>query len=70
MFVVEFLWDMRKFYDSIRTSILIGKLSERGYPPHIMVLGLLAHKSPRALIVGPAITKPIEGCYRSIIAGC
>ncbi len=70
LFVLHCLWDMRKFYDSIRTSILIDKLTEKGYPPFVMILGLLTHKSPRILLVGPAASNPITGCKRSIVAGC
>ena len=70
LFVLHFLWDMRKFYDSIRTHILVKKLEERGYPPHVMILGLIAHKAPRVLSVGPTISEPIVGCGRSMIAGC
>ena len=35
-YVIHFLWDMRKFYDSIKAA--------RGYPLEILVLGTLTHK--------------------------
>ena len=70
LFMLHFLWDMRKLYDSIRTHILVDKLEERGYPPYVMTLGLIAHKAPRVLVVGPTVSEPITGCGRSIIAGC
>ncbi len=68
--IIHFLWDVRKFYDPIRISKLIPALMRLGYPSHILVLGVIAHKAPRLINVGPCTSEPIEGCFRSIIAGC
>ena len=39
--VIHFLWDIRKFYDSIKTHLLIPQLVARGYPLEILVFGLV-----------------------------
>ena len=48
--VLHILWDMRKFYDSIKVEKLIEQLAKRGYPVFVLVLGLLTHKAPRTFI--------------------
>ena len=69
-FVIHFLWDMRKFYDSIKAHLLIPQLVARGYLLEILVLGTLTHKSPRCLQVGNSYSNIIMGCASSILAGC
>ena len=69
-FVIHFLWEMRKFYDSIKAHLLIPQLVARGYPLEILVLGTLTHKSPRCLQVGNSYSNIIMGCASSILAGC
>ena len=68
--MIHFLWDMRKFYDSIKAHLLIPKLVARGYPLEILVLGTLTHKSPRCLQVGNSYSNIIMGCASSVLAGC
>ena len=70
LFVVHFLWDMRKFYDSIRINKLVEQLDKLSYNPFILVLGLITHKGPRTLMVGQSCSEPIMQCGRSILAGC
>ena len=65
-----FLWDMAKFYDSIRISILADKLIELGYPPAVLVTGLVLHKAPRFLVAGGCVGDPLVDTGRSILAGC
>ena len=36
-YVTHFLWDRRKFYDSIKARLLIPQLVARGYPLEILV---------------------------------
>ena len=69
-YVIHFLWDMRKFYDSIKAHLLIPQLVGRGYPLEILVLGSLTHKSPRCLQVGNGYSDIINSCASSILAGC
>ena len=69
-YVIHFLWDMRKFCDSIKAHLLIPQLVARGYPLEILVLGSLTHKSPRCLQVGNGHSDIIIGCASSILAGC
>jgi len=59
LFIAHFLWDMRKFYDSIRVHKLTKQLNRLAYNPFILVLGLITHKSPRTLMVGPSCSLPI-----------
>ena len=66
--VIHFLWDMRKFYDSIKAHLLIPQLVARGYPLEILVLGTPTHKSPRCLQVGNSYSDIITAS--SILAGC
>ena len=66
-YVIDFLWDMRKFYDSIKAHLLIPQLVARGYPLEILVLGSLTHKSPRCLQVGSGYSDIINGCASSIL---
>ena len=68
--VLHFLWDMRKFYDSIRVTKLIPQLVKHGYPAHVLTLGLLAHKAPRTFKVGSSFSMPVCDCTRIILAGC
>ena len=68
--VLHFLWDLKKFYDSIRTAVLVPRLVDLGYPEEVLVLGLLAHKAPRVLQVGLCASEVISGTGRSIVAGC
>ena len=68
--MIHFLWDMRKFYDSIKAHLLIPQLGARGYPLEILVLGSLTHKSPRCLQVCNGYSDIINGCASSILAGC
>ena len=69
-YVLHFLWDMRKFFDSIKAHLLIPQLVVRGYPIEILALGTLTHKSPRCLQVGSGFNDVITGCASSILAGC
>ena len=69
-YVIHFLWDMRKFYDSIKAHLLIPQLVARGYPLEILVLGSLTQKTPRCLQVGNGYSDIISGCASSILASC
>ena len=60
--VIHFLWERRKFCDSIKAHLLIPQLVARGYPLEILVLGSLTHKSPRCLQVGNGYSDIINGC--------
>ena len=49
---IEVLWDMRKFYDTIRLEPLADQLTVHGYPPFFMAMGMTMHRSPRVHKVG------------------
>ena len=67
--VGHLLWDMAKFYDSVRLPILTEELIERDYPPELMVLGFLVHAGPRFLKVGTCFGPIVHSCRSSILAG-
>ena len=66
-FVIHFLWDMRKFYDSIKAHLLIPQLVARGYPLEILVLGTLTHKSPRCLQVGNSYNNAVHPAFWQVV---
>ena len=68
-YVIHFLWDMRKFFDSIKAHLLIPQLVARGYPLETLVFGSLTHKSPRCLQVGNGYSDIINGCASTILTG-
>ena len=69
-YVIHFLWDMRKFYNSIKAHLLIPQLVARGCPLELLVFGSLTHESPRCLQVGNGYSDVITGCASSTLAGC
>ena len=66
-YVIHFLWDIRKFYESIKAHLLIPQLVAGGYP---LEMGSLTHKSPRCHQVCNGCSDIITGCASSILAGC
>ena len=69
-YVIHFLWEVRKFYYSIKAHLLIPQLVARGNPIEILALEILTHKSPRCLQVGYGCSDVITGCASSISTGC
>ncbi len=66
----HFLWDLKKFYDTVRLDVLHERLDAYGYNLPLLYLGFLAHKAPRTLKVGHCISGVISNTGRSMIAGC
>ena len=64
--VIQFLWDMRKHYGSIKAHLLIPQSVARVYPLENLVLGSLTHTSPRCLQVGNGYGDVITGGASSI----
>ena len=69
-YVIHFLWDMRKFDDSIKAHLLVPQLVTAGYPIEILALGTLPHKSQRCPQACNGFSDVITGCASSILAGC
>ncbi len=69
-FTAHVLWDMEKFFDSIKIGVLIPRLDALGYPSAVATLGLVAHRAPRVLRTGNSISRPLCNAGRSIVAGC
>ncbi len=66
----HFLWDLKKFYDTVRLDVLHERLGAYGYNLPLLYLGFLAHKAPRTLKVGHCMSGVIANTGRSMIAGC
>ena len=64
------LWDMKQFYDSVSLPLLVGELIKLDFPPHLLVLGFLAHAAPRVLQVGKCLGPHVSNCGNSMLAGC
>jgi hypothetical protein len=68
--VVIILWDIAKFFDSLRYPWLFEQLIRLHYPAQRTAISGLVHATPKALKVGQAIGERIAGCGRSIVARC
>ena len=68
--VGHLLWDMKKFYDSVRLPDLARELWKRKYPQHLLILGFMTHAGRRVLKVGKSLGPTITDCSNSMVAGC
>jgi len=64
------LYDMKKFFDSINVSKLFEHAAQFFFPLKQLVLSMTVHHAPRRLKLGTALSEPISGMGRSILAGC
>jgi hypothetical protein len=68
------LWDMRKFFDSIKLSAVVKSCLELEYPPVLLAISLRVHAAARQLIVpttaGQCYSEAILPQEHSILAGC
>ena len=67
--MVAFLWDFRKFFDSIDRALLVQKFSESVYPTLDLLQALVVHAAPRVLQFAGATSESIFP-GRPILAGC
>ncbi len=68
--VVQLLWDIEAFYDSIDISKLLADLSNWDFPQVPAALALQLHVAPRALQAHGCFAPVISQMGRSILAGC
>ena len=67
---IVMLWDMSQFYDSVKIPMLIKEAKKWEMPEAPLCVSLLIHLSPRVLRIQGAVSEPIVGMGRSIVAGC
>jgi hypothetical protein len=67
--VVEILFDMAKFYDTLSPEKVAKAARKLGFPPRSLVMGMIAHTSPRRIKAGGCFSDEIHPEV-SIIAGC
>ena len=63
------LWDLHKFFDLVRTTILIDKAVELEFPLADLVMGLQMHSAPRFLQLKGACSLPVL-VNMSVLPGC
>ncbi len=49
---VQVLWDMRRFFDSLRPAALKDAAVAAGFPLDHLALGMALHRAPRVLRIG------------------
>jgi len=62
------LWDMAKFYDTVRWSHLADSALRLGYPSKILAIGLMVHSAPRMVRVRGGVSNP-RTATAGILAG-
>ena len=67
--VVTILWDLEKFFDTVRPQYVAQLALARGYPPRLLALGMLVHTAARTLCLNDATSTPSMP-WTSILAGC
>ena len=68
--VVQILWDVAKYFDSINIPVLIQRCEEIGFPFDQLALAMQNHRAPRVLQSGGCCADPIVATGVSILAGC
>ena len=68
--VIQLLWDVEKFFDSIALPGLVRACEKHGFPTDVLVQVLALHSGPRVLSHGGACAEPLLDVSRSILAGC
>ena len=69
-FVVQLLWDVSKFFDSLDVPLLVERVVELQFPLDQLVLAMQAHRAPRVLRALGSFGEPIPSTGTSILAGC
>ena len=64
------LWDLKAFFDSIKTYIAIVRLRFRGWSPSIILMAMWGHRAPRIVIYANAASRIYHHIPNSLVAGC
>ena len=74
MHMAVFLFDMAKFFDSVKLSYLMEACIERDFSAIIMLMALKVHRAARILqavtAAGVCLSEATLPTHSSIIAGC
>jgi hypothetical protein len=70
MHVLQPLWDIEKFFDSIRIEDVVELSLAMSYPAVQLALGAQAHTAPRFLRASDSFSLLIDDIDTSILAGC
>ena len=68
--VIQVLWDIAGFFDSIDVPVLVKACSEGKTPLTATCLALQLHRAARTLLIEGVAAKTVQGTGRSILAGC
>ena len=68
--VVQILWDVEKYFDSLDVGTLIERAQHHAFPKEILELGLQAQRAPRIITVAQTYADALPRSGKSIIAGC
>ena len=68
--VIQIMWDVEKYFDSLDIQILIERAVEYEFPKELLILGLQVHRAPRVLKVGDTYADVVPRIGRGIIVGC
>ena len=68
--VIQMLWDVEKYFDSIDIEVLVERAVRHGFPKEILIMGLQIHRAPRLIKVAGTYADVIVEMGRSMIAGC
>ena len=66
---IVMIWDMSQFYDSVQIPRLVSEGLKWQVPPAPLCISLLVHLAPRAMRIDKAVSSPIHGMGRSLVAG-
>ena len=69
-YVVQLLWDVAKFFDSVDIPALIRRAEHLDFPIDGLVLAMQMHRAPRVLRINGCYAEAIQATGRSILAGC
>ncbi len=67
--VIEALWDLSKFYDSVDMGRLVVTALSWGYPPQILVMLITTYAAPRAMRIVVCLSAGVSPSA-SVITGC
>ena len=64
------LWDLKSFFDSVKTYIALWRMTERDWDPAIILIAMWSHRAPQIVIYAKAASPICHIVAHSIVAGC
>ena len=68
-FFCQLLWDMRKYFDTIRWQALVARAEEYGFPSFVLRVTLAGYRFARRFKIGILVTKEYWPCC-GVVPGC